>query len=313
MTADVAASVRARLLNEARKRKEDFERTLVRFAIERLLYRIGASSVRERCILKGASLLSFWLPDPYRATRDIDLLATGPSDEGSLRSLVTQVCAISCPEDGMRFDLSELAIETIRSEDENSGKRARFRAFLGAARIAMQIDFGIGDAVVGPIEEIDYPRILKALPSPRLRAYPMETSVAEKFEAMVKLGTPNSRMKDFHDVWALAGEFAFDAESLSRAIAACFEHRGMQWTPESTSVLTAGFFESPQLNLFWQHYLAAGSVLVLPPDEFRVIGERIIRFLGPVAASLASGQPFAGTWEAGGPWSSDTGAAIPRP
>jgi hypothetical protein len=153
---DVAASVRARLLNQAKRSGEEFERTLARFGAERLLYRLGACPARDRCLLKGASLLAVWLPDPYRATRDVDVLASGATDDEAIQLLVAEICDVPCPEDGLRFDLSELTIETIRPEDEYSGKRARFRAFLGNARIAVQLDIGIGDAVVIPPEEIAY-------------------------------------------------------------------------------------------------------------------------------------------------------------
>jgi hypothetical protein len=216
MSPDTAASVRARLLNQAKKTGEDFEFTLTRFAVERLLFRLGASAARNRCILKGASLLAVWLPDPYRATRDVDVLAFGPADDAAIRSLVTEVCAVPCPEDGLAFDTSDLKIQTIRPEEEYSGTRASFRAFLGQARISVQLDIGVGDAVVVEPEEIVYPTLLPTLPAPRLRAYPRELTVAEKFEAMVKLGPRNSRMKDFHDLWALSGAFPYSAKSPSR-------------------------------------------------------------------------------------------------
>ncbi|MBX3693845.1 MAG: nucleotidyl transferase AbiEii/AbiGii toxin family protein [Steroidobacteraceae bacterium] len=101
--------------------------------------------------------------------------------------------------------LSNLVVQTIRAEDEYSGKRARFRAFLGKARIVVQLDIGVGDAVAIEPEDVVYPTMLSTLPAPRLRAYPREVSVAEKFEAMVKLDTRNSRTKDFHDVWPSCG------------------------------------------------------------------------------------------------------------
>jgi hypothetical protein len=195
--------------------------------------RLGASPARDRCHLKGASLLTVWLPDPYRATRDVDALATGAADDAAIPSLVTEVCAVPCPEDGLRFDLSDLTIAQVRPEDAYAGQRASFRAYLGSARIALQLDIGIGDAVAVEPEEITYPTLLPSLPRPRLRAYPREASVAETFEAMVKADTRNSRMKDFHDVWALAGAFAFEGEPLQRAIAACFERRGTAWTSEA--------------------------------------------------------------------------------
>ncbi len=163
----------------------------------------------------------------------MDALATGAADDAAIPSLVTEVCAVPCPEDGLRFDLSDLTIAQVRPEDAYAGQRASFRAYLGSARIALQLDIGIGDAVAVEPEEITYPTLLPSLPRPRLRAYPREASVAETFEAMVKADTRNSRMKDFHDVWALAGAFAFEGEPLQRAIAACFERRGTAWTSEA--------------------------------------------------------------------------------
>lgn len=304
MSPDIAASVRARLLAKAKATGEEFERTLTRFAAERLLYRLGLSPARERCVLKGASLLAVWLSDPYRVTRDVDVLASGSSDDDAIRALLEGICAVPCPEDGLRFDLSQLKIEVIRPEEEYSGKRAHFLAFLGSARIKVQVDVGFGDALDTQPEEAHVPTLLEHLPAPRLRAYPREACVAEKFEAMVKLDTRNSRMKDFHDVWALATSFNFDGRRLQRAIAACFERRGTPWTAEAPRPLTTAFYRMPELAARWRSYLTAGAVLVPPPAQFEVIGERIIGFLGPVRQSLVDGRPFGGSWLPPGPWQS---------
>lgn len=131
MSPDLAASVRARLLEKARRSGEEFERTLARFAAERLLDRLGASPARDRCLLKGASLLTVWLPDPYRVTRAVDLLHQGAADDAAIRALVSEIWAVACPDDGIRFDLSGLSLEAIRADEEHCGPRARFRAFLG--------------------------------------------------------------------------------------------------------------------------------------------------------------------------------------
>lgn len=285
MNPDVSASVRARLLGQARRTGEEFERTLSRYAAERWLYRLGASEARDRCLLKGASLLAVWLPDPYRATRDVDVLATGATDDAAIRSLVAEVCAVPCPEDGLRFDLSGLAISPIRPEDVYAGRRARFRAYLGSARIVLQLDIGIGDAVAIAPEEITYPTLLPALPPPYLRAYPREVSMAEKFEAMVRLGTRNSRMKDFHDVWALAGAFAFTGDSLQRATAACFERRGTPWTSEAPGVLTPAFYQRDELASRWRSYRAAGAVLLPPPRSSKISASASSNFLVPFGPS----------------------------
>jgi hypothetical protein len=289
-------------LNQARARGEEFERTLTRFAAERLLFRLGASAARDRCILKGASLLGVWMPNPYRVTRDVDVLASGGADDAAIASLIAEICAVECSEDALRFDLSTLVVEPIRANEQYPGKRARFRAFLGSARVAVQVDIGFGDALATDPEEIEYPTMLDTLPPPRLRAYPRETAVAEKFEAMVKLETRNSRMKDFHDVWALAGAFAFEGATLRRAIVACFERRATPWTPDVPRVLTPAFYRIPELETRWRHYVAAGSVIVPPPSQFGAIGKRIVDFLCPVRSSIVEGSTFDFHWSPGGRW-----------
>lgn len=304
MTANVAASVRARLLNQAKAAREEFERTLVRYADERLLYRLGASAARDKCVVKGASLLTAWMHDPYRATRDVDLLATGSPDAASIRGILAEICAVSCPADGLRFDLSDLLIEDIRAGGEYAGQRARFVAYLGVARIRVQVDFGYGDALVGGATELEYPTILAGLPAPRLRAYPREATVAEKFHAMVTLDTRNSRMKDFHDVWALSGAFAFGGRALRQAVAACFARRDTPWDVETPRALASAFYRMPELQARWQSYLAAGEVLVAPPAQFDVVGERIIGFLSPIRSSIMSNDSFDRSWAPEGPWTS---------
>jgi hypothetical protein len=295
MSPDVAASVKARLLNGARARHEEFERTLSRFAIERVLYRLGKSAARGRCVIKGAALLGVWVSKPYRPTRDIDVLTFGASDDAAIRAVLEEICAIQCPEDGLRFDLGGLVIEPIRVQEEYAGKRARFPAYLGKAEIRVQIDFGFGDSP-GNIEEIDYPTLLANLPAPRLRAYPPSASIAEKFDAMVKLDVKNSRMKDFHDIWALSGELAFDGPTLRNSIAACFDRRRTPLTAEVPRALALAFYSEPQLKAGWSGYLKGSGLLVPPPAQFEVIGERLIQFLRPVHESIAFQARFDARW-----------------
>lgn len=302
MSRDHAASVRARLLAGARARGEEFERTLTRFGAERLLYRLGACTVRERCILKGARLLALWLPEPYRATRDIDLLATGATDDAAIRDLVEEICSVPCPEDGLTFDLSGLTIADIRAEQEYPGRRATFAALLGTARIRVQLDFGFGDALAVPPDELEYPTLLPDLPSPRLRAYPKEASVAEKLHAMVVLETRNSRMRDFHDLWALAGALRFEGPALRRAVETCFDRRRTSWEAETPAALTTAFYEDENLQARWAAYLKGGAILEPPPRRFEHVGERVIGFMGPVRTSIIEGAPFERTWHEGGPW-----------
>jgi hypothetical protein len=302
MSTNIPASIKARLLQEARQSGDQFELFLVRYACERFLYRLGASALRDRFILKGAGLLFLWMEDPYRATRDLDLLALGSSDEASIRKAIETICAVSCPEDGLSIDIDSLQVSPIRAEAEYHGHRAVLCAYLGKARIRLQIDIGFGDAVTPGPEDAKYPTLLDGLPAPWLRTYPRVVTIAEKFELMVQFGRTNSRMKDFHDVWALSSEFAFEAPVLREAIAACFERRGTVWTSEIPEVLSSAFYSAANLQGRWSAYLRAGAPRKAPPVSFESIGDRIRRFLGPVRDSIFAGNPFEGHWSAGGPW-----------
>ena len=304
MTPNVVASIRKRLLNKARSVGTEFELFLVRYACERFLYRLGESTVRERCILKGANLLALWMEEPFRATRDIDLLTYGESDDRAVRDVMASICNVSCPNDGMIFDIETLQISPIRENQRYGGQRAKLRALLGKARISLQVDFGFGDVVVpGPIEA-RLPILIEGVPVPVLRTYPQVTTIAEKFETMVQFGTRNSRMKDFYDIWALSETFAFDGAELQEAVARCFERRGTDLLAEVPEVLTTAFYSDPQLQGYWLAYRNQSSLLAFPPVAFEAVGERIQAFLGPARASILSGEPFKLRWPAGGPWQS---------
>ena len=302
MSPNVADSIRVRLLNSAKEGGTEFELYLVRYACERFLYRLGNSDFRDNCILKGATLLALWMKEPYRATRDIDLLAFGESDEETVRTIITAVCSVPCEEDGITFDLETLRISPIRDNQKYQGQRANLRARLGSARIAVQVDFGFGNAVTSVVDEERLPTIIGGVPAPFVRTYPRVATIAEKFETMVQLGTRNSRMKDFYDVWALSETFAFDGADLREAVERCFERRGTPWTHAVPEALTSAFYS--ELQTRWQSYGQDGQLLSSPPTAFEEIGDRVQLFLGPVRENIMAQARFEMHWPAGGPWQS---------
>ena len=302
MTTNAPASIKSRLLRRAKNEGTEFELFLVRYACERFLYRLSMSEVRERCILKGASLLSLWMEEPYRATRDIDLLAFGGNDEANVRSLMITICNISCPKDGLDFDISSLVVSEIRENQRYGGQRAKLRAFLGTTRIPVQVDFGFGDAVTPGPEEAWLPTLIDDMPEPFLHTYPQVSAIAEKFESMVQMGIRNSRMKDFYDIWALSENFAFQGAELQQAVARCFERRGTPWTAETPDALTPGFYSNSDMQERWMAYGRQGGLLSSPPSAFEPIGDRIRSFLGPVRDSILAGESFEMHWSPRGPW-----------
>ncbi len=223
--ANAAASIRARLLDLAKARGEDFNLTLNRYATERWLYRLSQSTWREQFLLKGALLFDLWFDEPHRPTRDADFLGFGTDNEKQLAGIIAGVCSISA-DDGMSFDTGSISIDEIREEARYGGRRVHLTGGLDSARCSVQLDVGYGDAVTPGPEEATYPTLLETLPAPRLRVYPRATVLAEKFEAIVSLGMANTRLKDYFDLKALVREGRLEAEPLGMAIAATFQRRG---------------------------------------------------------------------------------------
>ena len=188
MTSNLAASIRDRLLNRAKAEGTEFQLFLDRYACERFLYRLGASEVRDQCILKGASLLALWMDEPYRATRDVDLLAFGDNDEETVRYVMETICSVSCPEDGIALDISTLTVSAIRDGQRYGGQRANMTAFLGTAKCNVQVDFGFGDVVIPGPEEARLPTLIDGVPAPFLRTYPQVSSIAEKLSLWFSWG-----------------------------------------------------------------------------------------------------------------------------
>jgi hypothetical protein len=297
---DVAASVRARLLDVSRRRHVEFQQLLSEFAIERLLYRLGISPYAERFVLKGAILFKAWSGVPHRATWDLDLFGRGAGSVPEVVAVIRDVCMISVG-DGIVFDEASITGEEIRAADDYVGVRVRLEAHLAGARIPMQVDIGFGGAIApGPTRQ-SFPTLLDH-PAPRILTYPREAVVAEKLEAMLSLGVTNSRMKDFYDVYLLASSFAFEGSLLVRAVRAVFKRRRTPLPGSDPLVLTREFLAAPERQTLWRALLRRGR-LDAPPETGR-LADALREFLIPVLEAAARGEEFAAAWRPGGPWRS---------
>lgn len=295
---NVAISVRDRLVARARSRRENAQLLMTRYAIERLLYRLSRSQHRDRFILKGAMLFSLWADAPYRATGDLDLLGAGENAPDKLASIFQEIFAVDVEDDGILFQPDTLRAAAARAEDEYAGVRIDFLAELAGARLPMHIDIGFGDAVTPAPVDIRYPSML-VQPIAELRAYPPETVVAEKFQAMVALDMINTRLKDFYDLWVIANAFEFDGTVLARAIAATFERRQTKVPAQIPAALTAAYADERQGQ--WAAFLRRTEI-ALAPDPFPDVQAQIEHLVMPPAVALASGAGFEGRWHPGGPW-----------
>ncbi len=288
---NIGASVRQRLLNEAKRRGESFDYIASLYARERFLARLAVSEHKTRLILKGATLFSLWL-DTHRVTRDLDFLGLGEFDPAHAIAVVQDVVRIAM-DDGLLFDAATVTAETIRDADEYHGVRVHAAAHLDTARIRLQIDIGVGDVVTPAAKLAELPVLLEGFAPPNVKIYPQETIVAEKLHAMVKLGIANSRMKDFFDVYILASFREFDEELLAKAISRTFKRRKTQ-IPEEAFALTADFYSDAQKQMQWRAFLRKSGVNA--PADFPVTGERLRAFLLPMLESARTGDPAGRTW-----------------
>lgn len=297
---DLSASVLARLLNRAKSTGEDYQSLLSGFCFERFLHRLGRSAVRDRFVLKGATLLRLWSDAPYRATRDLDMLRKGDGAFEAILSDVRLICAVDVEPDGVSLDPKSFRLETIGEEDEYASTRVLMTARCGSARLPLQLDLGLGDAVWPAPETCTYPSLLD-FPPARILAYPREAVIAEKTEAIIVLGDRNSRIKDFFDLQFLANRFEFDRVTLGEAVRKTLARRRTPLPEDDPIGLTAAYWRNPsrppQVRAF-----ARRAHLDVGPDPGADILPVLQSFLIPVLADLWAGTRRPGTWPPGGPW-----------
>ena len=296
---NIPASVRARLLNEARASGDSFDQVLQYFAIERFLYRLSQTEWSERLIVKGAIMLRAWDSSLGRSTRDIDFLGRVDNSPEAVVEVVRECLAVEYPDDGIVFD-RELEAAAINAERDYPGVRVVLRGNLDGATFKLQLDVAIDDAVVPDPAWIDYPTLLD-LDTPRILAYQPTTALAEKYETIVRRDVENSRLRDYYDIWLVSRSRSVLGSELAAAIAATFAHRG---TPLSAGIppgLSETFYESPDARSRWRSFLLTKRVEA--PDDLAVVCATITSFIMPPAIAAASGAPFAPKWDPSTGWS----------
>ena len=297
---NMAASVRQRLLNLAKERREDFTLVLSRYASERLLYRLSVSPWSERFLLKGALLFQIWDDTPHRPTRDIDLLGYGNPDPEAMATLFRQLCEADVVDDGMRFLADTVTAGPIGGDKVYQGVRILLQGRLENARITAQIDIGFGDAVTPDPEFTIFPTLLD-FPAPKLRAYPIYTVTAEKYHAIVHLGIGNSRMKDYFDLLSIASHQKLDGQLLARAIEATFARRATPRPVNCPLGLTVEFAAYPIKLSQWNAFLRKNGLRPIPfEDVIGTLAAFLLPFYGPPREQVRNT-----IWPPGGPWSFD--------
>jgi len=280
---NIAASVKQRLLNMARAQRRGFDILLVRFALERLLFRLSQSPHRDSYILKGGMLVTQWLDHDNRETRDADFLGFGEADVETIRATFAEIMSIAA-DDGLEFDTDALAATPIREEMEYGGIRLKTSAYLERTRIPVTLDIAFGDALADPGQRIDYPSLLD-MDQPSIRAYPPVQVIAEKFQAVIALGLANGRMKDFYDLWAIPQAMSLDEQALDDALAATFARRATPIPNERPPGLSTAMAEDAAAQQRWRAYVES---LDLAAPEFAGVLDDIWANIAPSCARLCN-------------------------
>jgi len=298
---DVPRSVHARLLAFAKEQNRDFGQVLTQYFQERLLDRVARSPYSDQFVLKGALLFLALEAGSAavrgRPTKDIDFEALKRQPEpDQIRAIVVEVAALqSDPDDGVIFVTAEIQAERIIEDEKYEGVRVRLPALLGKMRNRIQIDVGFGDAITPKPQRKPFPTLLADYAPPHLLTYPLETVVAEKFEAAIDLAEANSRMKDFRDLYVLAVTTPFDGAVITQAVARTFERRGTSLSLGST-VMTDGFARDADRQSAWAGYLRRERIDSLP-SSFEAVMPIILEFVVPPFRAASEGSTFSRHWD----------------
>jgi len=296
---NIPASVRQRLLNRAKSDRRPFNELLQYYAMERFLYRLSQSAHADRFIIKGALMLRVWRSPELRPTMDIDMLGKTSNEEADIVAQIRDILTVDVETDGLAFDPDSIQAERITEDADYEGIRIRFLGALGSARINMQIDIGFGDVVYPEPEEWDLPTMLNS-PAPRLLCYSRESSIAEKLEAMVKLGMLNSRMKDFYDIWILSQTHFFKGQMLQEAFTATCRRRKTAIRSDA-EIFSDEFSDRFDKQSQWSAFLSKGPVTDAPA-EFSIVMRAFRDFLLPLACSNEKDRVWNAMWLPAGPW-----------
>ena len=284
---------------KAKESSRPFNELLQYFAIERFIYRLSRSPHADKFILKGALMLAAWYGPASRPTMDIDLLGKIDNSLEVITAAIKDACLIDVEADGLSFNDETVEAVRITEDAEYEGVRVRVNGGLGKARVSIQIDIGFGDVVVPNPSTISYPAILD-FPAPTVKGYTKESTIAEKFQAMVKLGVLNSRMKDFYDIWVMSRTFDFKGKILAEAVVKTFENRNTLVTLDA-ALFDPSFGKDGGKNVQWKGFIRK-TKLINAPESFEEVMAAVKLFLEPLASSIVEQSAFNSIWNAPGPW-----------
>lgn len=293
-----AESVKARLKNFAAESGHTFQEALIYYGLERTVYRISISPYAEHFVLKGGIFLyAIFQRDYERATTDVDLLAKRISNSGEIMKEVFKEIFSQDTDDALVFDMNSIKVEDITEFKEYHGLHISITGYLDRTKIPIGIDIGYGDIVYPNAVKIDFPVILD-MDAPVVNAYSIESSIAEKLQAIVQNGYLNSRYKDFYDIYVLSRKFSFTYPNMREAVAETFQNRGTAMTAK-IAAFSDEFRQDAMHQTRWKAFLKKKRAMLQIAWEDVLLGVKT--FATPLLEQSASGienwNPIRGNWQ----------------
>lgn len=298
---NIPASIQARLQNKVGEIGQSYNEILQYYGMERFLYRLSRTPHVNDFILKGG-LMFYGLEIPMRrTTRDIDFLGISENAQRDILSVFREALSVPFPEDGILFDMKTLHISDTRAETDQGGVRVTFTGRLGKMRIPVQVYVGFSDELASGTLSMDYPVILAGMDKPRLKGYPPESIISEKFHAMIRFAEANSRWKDYYDICLLTETFEFESRSVANAIRSTFANRPAELKDQISYGLRESFAISKQEE--WEKFLQKAKLSNDSVKDLKMVVKRIWLFLEYPIREAVSGEKLPmKRWERGGGW-----------
>ena len=296
--ADIAASVLARLKNKAAESGRSYQLCLQLFCQEEFLRRLEKSKYAENLVLKGGLFLYSLTDFDSRVTVDVDFLLRKISNTPEqLRGILEEIIAVHTGNDFVAFEIKDVA--PIAVAKKYAGIGVSIVARIKNTRTPFGIDFGVGDGIVPKQEKRKIPTQLDDFVAPTVNTYSIETTVAEKIDAILSLMEFSSRMKDYYDIYYLASKFDFDGVTLTEALKKTFENRGHSFTIEQFEQVMS-FDNDEAMQKKWKAFVRK---IDIKTDDYSTVLKTIKEFLTKPFTAAARGKEFTEKWSAtNGEW-----------
>lgn len=289
--ADIAASVLARLKNKAAESGRSYQLCLQLFCQEEFLRRLEKSQYAENLVLKGGLFIYSLTDFDSRVTVDVDfLLRQMPNTPEQLKNVLEEIIATPTGNDFITFEIKDVA--PIAVAKKYAGIGASVVARIKNTKTTFSIDFGVGDVIVPKQEKRKIPTQLSDFDAPTVNTYSLETTIAEKIDAILSLMEFSSRMKDYYDIYYLANKFDFDGATLTKALKKTFENRGHAFTVEQFEQVM-GFDRDGAMQKKWKAFVRK---IDTKTDDYGTVLKTIKEFLVEPFMAVMSEKGFAKKW-----------------